>query len=496
MIDRKWLSTPSLTALALLLAITLAVRVGVLAAMRENLAQDPDAYRNIANNLVWFRVYGMGHSRSQPPPPTAYRPPLYPLVLAKFASDEGGVVLWRVAAVHVLLGMATVWLVWVVAGQIWQSGPLASQVDEHSRSQCTTFRFAAGLFVACDPILINQSTLVMTETLAAFLTVVCLFCLNRFASDRRPWHAGLAGAAIALAVLCRPTYLPWLALIGVAMLFLRSRGGSISKVQSPNPDSRSRDWGDCFRRGLNVGALVLIAASVLSPWVVRNYRVFDKPIVTTTHGGYTFYLGNNAHFFRYLAEDKSGLAWGIDSRPPSRIPFSATTRPSSFREESELDEANLESVLEAMHMGRLNEMTREELQYRRAFDIIELHPSQFAYACLYRLRQLWSPLPHQLTADEPTTTRLLRYAVAAWYIGVYLLAATGIWKLRSKLLAPPWLWGVLLCLVFTGIHTFYWTNLRMRAPLMPFVALVAACGVAWLWSWRVGQARQATAVAP
>jgi hypothetical protein len=35
-------------------------------------------------------------------------------------------------------------------------------------------------------------------------------------------------------------------------------------------------------------------------------------------------------------------------------------------------------------------------------------------------------------------------------------------------------WGVLLCVVFTGVHTFYWSNLRMRAPLMPFVACVAA----------------------
>jgi hypothetical protein len=32
---------------------------------------------------------------------------------------------------------------------------------------------------------------------------------------------------------------------------------------------------------------------------------------------------------------------------------------------------------------------------------------------------------------------------------------------------------VLLCVAFTAVHTFYWTNLRMRAPLMPFVAMVA-----------------------
>jgi hypothetical protein len=42
-------------------------------------------------------------------------------------------------------------------------------------------------------------------------------------------------------------------------------------------------------------------------------------------------------------------------------------------------------------------------------------------------------------------------------------------------------WGVLLCVAFTGVHAFYWSNLRMRAPLMPFVAVVAA---ATLWPGR------------
>jgi hypothetical protein len=40
------------------------------------------------------------------------------------------------------------------------------------------------------------------------------------------------------------------------------------------------------------------------------------------------------------------------------------------------------------------------------------------------------------------------------------------------------MWGILLALVFTAVHTFYWTNIRMRAPLMPAVAIAAAAGAA------------------
>ena len=44
---------------------------------------------------------------------------------------------------------------------------------------------------------------------------------------------------------------------------------------------------------------------------------------------------------------------------------------------------------------------------------------------------------------------------------------------------PPssWLWGLLLVACLTAVHTFYWTDMRMRAPLMPVVALAAAGGL-------------------
>jgi hypothetical protein len=547
--------TPRAAALGLLLAFTLVIRIGVLVALQDNLRQDPDAYRNIADNLVWFRVYGMGTSRNQPPQPTAYRPPLYPLVLAKFASDDAGVVLWRVAVVHVILGLATVWLTWVVAGQICEprgssprtidDGETERQRDGEKESDAIWFRVAAGLLVACDPLLLHWSTLVMTETLAAFLTVLCMFALNRFATDRRPWNAGLAGGAIALAVLCRPTYLPWLALVGLTMLLLantnpkRQRGTwfgaglptppkgpteglpaapeqetcgqPAGEVRRPAPNRLWRVW---LWRGLNFATLMLIAAVVVSPWAIRNYSVFGKPIVSTTHGGYTLLLANNPWFYDYLRDDQSATAWKVTrENPPPITSDPSTWGPHDFATWWQFEKERQFGVYtgrwirspgtgnedlpyhEISTEYRGTELDEDSLAYERAINTIRDRPALFAAACLYRLRQLWSPLPHRLTADESLARMAMRYAVAAWYVAVYLLAAVGIWKLRSKLLAPPWLWGVLLCLVFTAVHTFYWTNLRMRAPLMPFVALVAAYGVSELIR-RVGPATRQRRAGP
>ena len=52
-----------------------------------------------------------------------------------------------------------------------------------------------------------------------------------------------------------------------------------------------------------------------------------------------------------------------------------------------------------------------------------------------------------------------------------------------------WLWGLLLVLAVTAVHAFYWTNLRMRAPLMPVVALAAALGAEWLVA-RIGNRKR------
>jgi hypothetical protein len=97
----------------------------------------------------------------------------------------------------------------------------------------------------------------------------------------------------------------------------------------------------------------------------------------------------------------------------------------------------------------------------------------------------------------------MRYLVGLWYLVELGLAGAGLvalskgWAgtegpLRTKRHAgtqPPagirrwrtgWLWGILLAGCFTAVHAVYWSNLRMRAPLMPAVALAAAAGASWL----------------
>jgi 4-amino-4-deoxy-L-arabinose transferase-like glycosyltransferase len=317
----------------------------------------------------------------------------------------------------------------------------------------------AGLLVACDPILLNQSTLVMTETLATFLAVLSLWCLARFDTQRAWFNAGLAGGAIGLAILCRPTFLPWLGLVAGAMLLMRGREIRIQNAEFRTGKAAKRGpwWRDVGWRFANVAALLVVAGAVVSPWVIRNYQVFGKPIVATTHGGYTLLLGNNIYFYKHLEEDQTGLPWNAKELDHQPLPFKL-----------------FDSIISD---GSWDELKADRLFSDQAAKTIRQYPKGCARACFHRNIQLWSPLPNKLTADESPNRRLLRYATAAWYCGVYSLAAIGVWKLRWRLLASPWVWGVLLCVAFIAVHTFYWSNLRMRAPLMPFVAIVASAAL-------------------
>lgn len=427
-----------------LLVLASVIRGGWLAAQRESLRDDPDAYRQLARNLLAEGTFGdhvpdsvTGELQLQP---TAYRPPLYPLLLAAvgWADGVGSI---SVAMLHWALGVATVLLVHQLS-QTWGLG---------------RWGWCAAVLVACDPILLNQSSLVMTETLAALLAVVGLLSLTRMTRRATAASALAAGAAVALAALCRPTFLVWGAAAALALMLRPWRtcsNGSCETSEETVASFHARD--ECGLRSPSArlwlaGSFILSAAIVLSPWAVRNVYAFGRAILTTTHGGYTLWLGNNPEFYRFLAQARWGDVW--DSR--------------------HLDEQYLRIRRQTGH----DELAADRWAHAQAMTSIRRQPASFARSCVWRVSSLWGLVPHRIAADESTVRRLARYAVGLWYLAVFGLALAGVHSLGCRLCRPPWRWGLLLCLAFTAMHAVYWSNLRMRAPLMPVVCLVAAVGV-------------------
>jgi 4-amino-4-deoxy-L-arabinose transferase-like glycosyltransferase len=382
----------------LVLLIALAARIVVAFPALSKPPNDPDGYLTLARSLAdghGFRLVGRL---------TAYRPPLYPIVLtplvAVFGTSSAAPFLW----LNVAIGVATTGGV-MIAARRWG----------HSSARI----LAAGFIVACDPVLVVQGRSVMTETLAAFLMTGALTALLRGPGIL---PAALGGIWLGLASLCRPSLLASAVLIGCAALVFA-------------PGSRRLQ----VLRSLSLLGTTLL---ILAPWAARNAWVFGEPVWTTTHGGYTLALANNPVYYREVVERGSVDVW---TGPGQRAWAEGVLR--RMRDLPE-PEANRRLAAEGWRMARID-------------------PATFARACVERVERFWGVAPSGSVYGPA-----LRLATMIWTVPLFLALGAGL------AVREVWTWpraaaaGCLLSL--TIVHTFYWTDLRMRAPVVPMIALSAA----------------------
>ena len=418
-----------------LMLLALLVRGGVMTWRYDHLQQDPDAYRLLAENLANHNVYGQVDADGQARP-TAFRPPGYPWLLSWFVTD-GQLGSPAAAALNLAFGLATVGLVFSIGSQL--------------QSQVTGFVAAA--LVAIDPILLGQSTLVMTETLATMLAALIWWLFLRNEATLQPagssrstlaWSLALA-VGLAAGFFCRPVFIVWAAWM-LLMLFLRGR----------------RQVG---RTAITIATVGLVMLLAVGGWTWRNKSAMGKPIWATTHGGYTLLLGNNPSFYEYLAEAKVGEKWDAEffhRRWADR--FSADPRELSFWTAETIDTSHASAPL--------GEIDDDRLAYESAKATIRRQPQMFVASCLVRLGRLWSPMPH--AGDY---SNLLRYAIGSFYVALFACCLLGIWRLGRRLMSPAWMAMLLLAVALSCVHSIYWSNMRMRSLATPLIAVVAAVGI-------------------
>ena len=435
--------------LILLLTAAAGIRLAALVVERDHLSRDIDAYRKLAEGLADGRGYSVpGGTR-----PTAFRPPLYPLLLAAVFRFGGGNV--AIGLVHLVLSTATVVLTYCVGQRLGLGrGSLI-----------------AAALVAVDPLLVQYTTVPMTETLFTFLVALLLFLLVR--RDDAPnegiptsiatgdWgprsYRLFVGVVFALGALCRPAI--W-AFGGLVV------GWWILQRWKPSRQQRRRiPW-----------EVALGTAVVVGPWLVRNMLVLDRPIFTTTHGGYTLLLGNNPVFYREVVDRPWGTVWDRGSLAKWNRSLEAAMRQENPPVESE--------------------SARDRWMTRRAISNIRAQPAEFLRACQLRMLRFWNVAPLgpatdairsvwlrfcRLTGQENWKTyrddavTIVRWGLSLFYAAItigLLLSLLRMNRTEWRCFSPLLLLIVSLCVV----HLFYWANTRMRAPLIPAIALLAVRG--------------------
>lgn len=211
------------------------------------------------------------------------------------------------------------------------------------------------------------------------------------------------------------------------------------------------------------------AGLLLSPWALRNRAVMGSTIWTTTHGGYTLLLANNPILFRHIENEGLSRKWD-DER------FHQLWSNRSMRDptESTFWDDQVEPIRPTNLVG--DEVADDRLANQTAWHTIR-HPLTFLKACFARFLWLWAWWP----AGEQVSI-VLTTIIGLWYGVVGSLFALGIYRgvmtwrshRASRAMVLAWLPAIALILGLTAVHMVYWSNMRMRAPAMPMVVVIAA----------------------
>ncbi len=197
------------------------------------LTSDAGQYFEIAKNLA------SGHGFSMQYPglavhETAFRPPGYPLFLSAFFSIFGASA-GLARGLNLLLGLGVI-------------GSAFLLVRRHVSFVAAT---AAGIALAVMPNLIANDTYVLDEPLALLLIVGLIWTLLA----KRWW---LSGGLLGLLILTRPSAQALVVVIAI-WLFVHAGWRPVLKV-------------------------VVVAAVLVSPWLIRNWVQLGEPIMVTSNG--------------------------------------------------------------------------------------------------------------------------------------------------------------------------------------------------------------------
>lgn len=409
----RW-GLPATVVVGLLLRLALVLR-------GPAVLEDPDNYLPLARSLAagkGFALVAGGLGVPAEARPTAYRPPLYPIVLAPVVSVCGSRVGVGIAALHLVLAAGTI-LLTARAARRWGLSELQVLI--------------ASAIVALDPVLAAQTGVVMTEPLAAFLVAGTLAAV----ADGSTRGAGIGGIIAGLAALTRPSLLPFAGLAALAA------------ATFPPGTPRQR-----FSRG---AILALATSLTLVPWAWRNYRVFGEPIATTTHGGYTLALANNEFYYDDVLNGPAAAVW------------------TGERQFAWFAKVNTE-------MDGLSEPEADRRLRASAVRVARERPRDFVRAAVARLARLWGIAP--AGAVYP---RWMRIASALWTIPLWVALVAGL--VSRELWRWPRVAAIAAILALSSVHFAYWTDLRMRAPLVPAIALIAAAATCWRSASRWSRAK-------
>jgi hypothetical protein len=220
-----------------------------------------------------------------------------------------------------------------------------------------------------------------------------------------------------------------------------------------------------LRIARSVFALAVASFLVMSPWVVRNYRVFGRFIPLRSNAALEFRIGNNP------AAD--GRTYGRYLSPQQDVGMRGPISPYHPR----CNQTQLERLKQLGEPAFMDEMALDAREW------IFANPTRFVALCLRRFGLFWLP-----SADAWSPGARLASARALVVDAVGLLALCGMVRLVVR--NHPYRWCFVAtvfgpCLPYVVTHV----SPRYTLPVYPLALLLACDFVAALWRRFMGSRR-------
>lgn len=408
-----------------LAAVALGLRLvfaGLVVGFDSPLKADEADYHMLAAHIAGGE--GFTNNEGQP---TGARPPGYPAFLS---------VLYRVAGpdpvvarvTQVALGVVIVLLTFALA----------------RRHFGEAVGLVAAAFVTFNPFLIFISGYGLSENLYVVLLLAALLVMPRPAGDDLPPSRWVFGAVVlGLAALTRPSGLPMAAWIAF--------GGLVAATV---------DWPT--RLG-QFAIVVLVVLATLLPWSFRNQTMFGEWVGLTTHGGITFYQGNNRKVVD-VPHYRGGVA------PLAALPH--------IEEISSMDEA-----------------ARDAASYSYGVEFLRENPELVPRLTWWKFKRFWRLESDMglsgirsgwwFGTDTPLGRVAAGFDAGLVYAAVaFPLMLAGLFLTRRRWRGLMFLYGIIV--VHTAIALVFFGSIRGRIPIEPVIAVFAAAALVYPFQRRRG----------
>ncbi len=429
--DPYHLSARRLLALALL---ALSLRLAWAALVPVVPVSDSHAYDTFAGNIA----SGVGMAW-EPGRPTAYWPVGTPAAYALLYTIFGHTYT-PILALNAILGCA-ITLLAAMLGARW-----------FGRDAGTW----AGVFTACWPWQIQFTTILASELQFTFLVLLgtWLWIVLRDAAVHRPHSVRLhllrtvaAGLVFGLGTLVRPTalLLP-IVLGGIEFLTLRHR----------------------LRTTVVTGVTLAVLLATISPWALRNSRLYGELVLVSTNGGVNLWMGNN---------------------PDTTGAYQKELEAAPGMNEAAWNRMHKEQAVAFIKQDPLAFVKRSIIKAVRLHDRETIGVAWNKEGLALARPDLFAPTGEgesALAFDQRRATKILKLVSSAYWYAILSIAFAGI-------LLLPWrsqFWLVLnhpalvLWAYFTAVHAVIVVQDRYHFPSTPMVAtlagLAAATGLARL----------------